>query len=75
MLWCDFIYVFVCVQNDFAVAHEAERVRGLKLEASKWKQALKDAEMRFTMDVDKVKAISHTELTSQFAATKQQTNI
>jgi predicted nucleic acid-binding Zn-ribbon protein len=63
--------VFACVQNDFAVAHEAERVRGLKLEASKWKQALKDAEMRFTMDVDKVKAISHTELTSQFAEEKK----
>jgi hypothetical protein len=53
--------------NEHSVAQEAERVRGLKLEASKWKQALRDAENRFTLDIEKAKALGKTEITEQFA--------
>ena len=35
---------------------EVERVRAVKLEASKWRQALKDAEHRFELEVSKARA-------------------
>jgi len=35
---------------------EVERVRAVKLEASKWRQALKDAEHRFELEVNKARA-------------------
>jgi hypothetical protein len=38
--------------HEQAVAMEAERSRGLKLEASKWKQALKEAEKRLALEVN-----------------------
>lgn len=44
-----------------AISMEAERIRGIKLEASKWKQALKDAEKRFEVDVTRAKAEGRAE--------------
>jgi hypothetical protein len=41
--------------HEQAVAMEAERSRGLKLEASKWKQALKEAEKRLVLEVNHAK--------------------
>jgi hypothetical protein len=35
---------------------EVERVRAVKLEASKWRQALKDAEHRFELEINKARA-------------------
>lgn len=37
----------------FELSFEAERKRGVKLEAAKWRQALKDAEKRFDAEVGK----------------------
>ena len=40
---------------------EVERVRAVKLESSKWRQALKDAEHRFDLEVAKAKAEGRAE--------------
>jgi predicted nucleic acid-binding Zn-ribbon protein len=44
-----------------AISMEAERIRGIKLEASKWKQAMKDAEKRFEVDNARAKAEGRAE--------------
>jgi len=44
-----------------AISVEAERIRGIKLEASKWKQAMKDAEKRFEVDITRAKAEGRAE--------------
>jgi len=44
-----------------AISMEAERIRGIKLEASKWKQAMKDAEKRFEVETTRAKAEGRAE--------------
>jgi hypothetical protein len=41
--------------EEHAAAHEAEKARALKLEASKWKQALKEAEKWMALEVTQAK--------------------
>ena len=41
--------------EEHAVAMEAEKARALKLEASKWKQAMKEAEKRVALEVAQAK--------------------
>jgi hypothetical protein len=41
---------------------EGDRARGMKLEASKWKQALKDAEKRFELEIGKAKADGRSDI-------------
>lgn len=40
---------------------EAERQRGLKLEASKWRQALKESEKRYELEINKMKGEGRAE--------------
>lgn len=48
--------------EQYAKSVEAERVRAVKLESSKWRQALKDAEHRFELEVSKAKAEGRSEM-------------
>ena len=48
------------------LSFEAERRRGLKLEASKWRQALKDAEKRFERENGKAKSDGRLEAEAEF---------
>ena len=45
----------------YAKSVEAERQRAVKLEGSKWRQALKDAEHRFDLEISKAKAEGRAE--------------
>ena len=47
--------------EEYAKSVEAERVRAVKLESSKWRQALKDAEHRFELEISKAKAEGRSE--------------
>ena len=47
--------------EEYAKSVEAERVRAVKLESSKWRQALKDAENRFELEISKAKAEGRSE--------------
>ena len=47
--------------EEMTLAMDAERTRGLKLEASKWKQALKEAEKRLTLEVNQAKVVAREE--------------
>ena len=51
-----------------AIALEVERARGLKLEASKWKQALKEAEKRLLLEVNQAKVDAREERDAELQA-------
>ena len=55
---------------------EQDRARGLKLEASKWKQAMKEAEKRLTLEVkagyDRGRDEREAEMTQEAALKEQQ---
>ncbi len=51
--------------EEYAKSVEAERVRAVKLESSKWRQALKDAEHRFELEISKAKAEGRSEQKSE----------
>lgn len=60
------------VQEEHCIAVEGERVRGIKLEASKWRQAMKEAEKRFELDNSRARAEARAERDAEAKVELQQ---